>query len=358
MFVDEVDIHVEAGHGGRGCLAFRREKFVPARRPERRRRRPRRLGLPRRQPAHQHPHQLPVPSRVRRAERGEHGEGSNCTGHGGADLELAGPDRHARLREDRRAGSSRTRCSPISPKTASACSSRKGGRGGLGNARFATSTNRAPRKVQPGEAGRDQGSAPRAEAARRRRPGRLPQRRQVDADRAHLRGAAEDRRLPVHHADAEPRRRRLERRPQLRRRRRARADRRRARGHGPRPPVPAAPRAHARCSCTWSTCRARAGRDPVDDLDIDPAGARAVSADARREAADRRREQDRRASTTTDDASPRCERRAAELRPAVLPRSPASTGAGVPELLEAMWQRAGGAAPTPVSAASRDARRA
>src|SRR6185369_9280782 len=29
MFVDEVDVHVTAGHGGRGCLAFRREKYVP-----------------------------------------------------------------------------------------------------------------------------------------------------------------------------------------------------------------------------------------------------------------------------------------------------------------------------------------
>ena len=142
-----------------------------------------------------------------RAERGEHGMGSNCTGHGGDDLELAGPDRHARLREDRRPGRAADACSPISPTKASACWSRKGGRGGLGNAHFATSTNRAPRKVQPGEPGEDQGPAPRAEAARRRRPGRLSQRRQVDADRAHLRGAAEDRRLPVHHADAEPRRR-------------------------------------------------------------------------------------------------------------------------------------------------------
>src|SRR5215831_17922836 len=105
MFVDEVDIHVTAGNGGRGCLAFRREKFVP------------RGGPSGGDGGHggsifvvasPHTNTL-INFRFHpefSAERGGHGEGSNCTG-----------------------------------------------RGGMGNARFATSTNRAPRKVQPGEDG-------------------------------------------------------------------------------------------------------------------------------------------------------------------------------------------------------------
>ena len=86
------------------------------------------------------------------AERGEHGQGSNCTGHGGADLDLPVPigtlvyektdDPHQpyRLLADLAEEGARVLVA-------------RGGRGGLGNARFATATNRAPRKVQPGEPG-------------------------------------------------------------------------------------------------------------------------------------------------------------------------------------------------------------
>src|SRR5258705_6273728 len=90
MFVDEVDIHVEAGHGGRGCLAFRREKFVP------------RAGPSGGDGGHggsvyivASPHiNTLVNYRFKHefeAERGAHGEGSNCTGRNGQDLELSVP---------------------------------------------------------------------------------------------------------------------------------------------------------------------------------------------------------------------------------------------------------------------------
>ena len=135
MFVDEVDIHVEAGDGGRGCLAFRREKFVP------------RGGPSGGDGGHGGSVYVVASPHINTlinfrfhpefaAERGEHGMGSNCTGHGGADLELAGADRHARLREERR---------PIAPYRLLADLAEegervlvaKGGRGGMGNARFA-----------------------------------------------------------------------------------------------------------------------------------------------------------------------------------------------------------------------------
>ena len=82
-----------------------------------------------------------------------------------------------------------------------------GGRGGLGNAALASASRKAPGFALLGEEGETRDDHPRAEGRRRRRPGRLPQRRQVLAGRGHLPGPAEDRRLPVHHPGAQPRRR-------------------------------------------------------------------------------------------------------------------------------------------------------
>src|SRR5438093_9377197 len=151
MFVDEVDIHVAAGDGGRGCLAFRREKFVP------------RGGPSGGDGGHggsvfivASPHTNTLinfrfhPEFT--AKRGDHGQGSNRTGHTGVDLELAvpigtlvyektgDPREPYRLLADLAEEGQRVLVA-------------HGGRGGMGNARFATSTNRAPRKVQPGEPG-------------------------------------------------------------------------------------------------------------------------------------------------------------------------------------------------------------
>lgn len=151
MFVDQVDIHVEAGHGGRGCLAFRREIRVP------------RGGPSGGDGGHGGSVYVVVSPHTNTlinyrfhpefsADRGRHGEGSNRTGANGDDLELAvpvgtlvyektgDPDRPLRLLADLKEQGQRVLVA-------------KGGRGGLGNARFASATNRAPRKVQPGEPG-------------------------------------------------------------------------------------------------------------------------------------------------------------------------------------------------------------
>ena len=80
----------------------------------------------------------------------------------------------------------------------------QGGKGGRGNIHFATSDRPRAAQGRAGHAGRGAHRPPGAQAARRRRPARLPQRRQVVADRAHLGGAPQDRRLPVHDAGPEP----------------------------------------------------------------------------------------------------------------------------------------------------------
>jgi GTP-binding protein len=153
MFVDEVDIHVAAGAGGRGCLAFRREKRVP------------RGGPSGGDGGHGGSVYVVASAHINTlinyrfhpefsAQRGQHGEGSNRTGHRGADLELAVPVGTLVYEK------------PVDPAEAliqladlTEAGQRvlvaKGGRGGLGNAHFATSTNRAPRKVQPGERGEE-----------------------------------------------------------------------------------------------------------------------------------------------------------------------------------------------------------
>jgi GTP-binding protein len=150
MFVDEVDIHVQAGGGGNGCLAFRREMRVPR-------------GGPSGGDGGRggsiylvaSPHQNTLVSyRFHpefKARRGEHGQGSNCTGRDGEDLELDVPP-----------GTMVYEIGGETPILLADLASpgdrvlvARGGRGGRGNAAFATATNRAPRRTEPGAPGEE-----------------------------------------------------------------------------------------------------------------------------------------------------------------------------------------------------------
>jgi GTP-binding protein len=151
MFVDEVDIHVKAGDGGRGALSFRREKFVPRGGPD--------GGNGGKGGsvylvADPHRNTL-VHFRFNpnyEAPRGGGGQGALKTGRDGEDLEIPVPVGTLVFVRD-----------PEQPDVLEEVADltvvgqrvliAKGGRGGLGNAHFATSTNRAPRKTQPGEPG-------------------------------------------------------------------------------------------------------------------------------------------------------------------------------------------------------------
>jgi GTP-binding protein len=148
-FVDEADIKVAAGDGGRGALSFRREKFVPRGGPNGGDGGP---GGSIYLVSTQH-HNTLVNFRFNpefRAERGAHGEGSNRTGKAGADLDLEVPVGTV-VYEKTADGS----LAPIADLTeiGQRVLVARGGRGGRGNAAFATSTNRAPRRTEPGEEG-------------------------------------------------------------------------------------------------------------------------------------------------------------------------------------------------------------
>ncbi|MGE5358872.1 MAG: GTPase ObgE [Bacteroidales bacterium] len=148
MFVDEVDIRVAAGDGGRGCVSFRREKFVPRGGPN--------GGDGGRGGsvfvvASDHLNTL-VNYRYHpeyNAKRGQHGQGSNRTGHDGKDIELAVPVGTVIYELNPEPGEP-----PVPLADLTEIGQRvlvaEGGMGGRGNAHFATSTNRAPRRSEPG----------------------------------------------------------------------------------------------------------------------------------------------------------------------------------------------------------------
>lgn len=149
VFVDEVDIKVAAGDGGRGALSFRREKFIPRGGPDGGNGAP---GGSVYLVATLH-HNTLVNYRFHpefEARRGGHGEGSNRSGAKGDDLELEVPV--GTVAYEKTAEGSFARIADLTEPGQRVLVAR-GGRGGLGNAQFATSTNRAPRKTQPGEPG-------------------------------------------------------------------------------------------------------------------------------------------------------------------------------------------------------------
>src|SRR5216683_585738 len=148
MFVDEVRITVKAGDGGNGCLAFRREKYVPRGGPsggDGGRGGDVTLVATEHQNTLLHLRFNPE----HKAERGRHGEGSNRTGHDGTPTEVEMPvgtivyddDTGEKLYDFTRPGERFLVA--------------HGGRGGRGNARFATSTHQAPTECEPGRPGED-----------------------------------------------------------------------------------------------------------------------------------------------------------------------------------------------------------
>jgi GTP-binding protein len=151
VFVDEVDILVEAGHGGAGCMSFRREKFVPRGGPD---------GGDGGQGgsvyavASPHVNTL-VAYRFNRefhAKRGGHGQGSNRTGKDAPDIDLEVPVGTLIFQKSEDSSEPPLLIGDlVNPGERVLLA--KGGIGGRGNARFVSSTNRAPRRCEPGTEG-------------------------------------------------------------------------------------------------------------------------------------------------------------------------------------------------------------
>src|SRR5215467_13041117 len=148
MFIDEVRIYVKAGDGGNGCLAFRREKYVPRGGPS---------GgdggrggdvyLVSNEHINTLLHLRYNPEH--KAERGRHGEGSNRTGHEGHSVDVEVPV--GTVVWDEATGERLFDFTEHGQRFLAA----RGGRGGKGNARFATATHQAPTEHTPGQPGEE-----------------------------------------------------------------------------------------------------------------------------------------------------------------------------------------------------------
>ena len=145
-FVDEATIDVKAGDGGNGCVSFRREKFIP-------------LGGPDGGDGGDGGSVLMIADaalntladfRYERhfaAQRGENGRGRKCTGRKGDDLEIRVPVGTLVYDED----TDELMCDLVEDGQRLVVA--RGGFHGLGNTRYKSSTNRAPRQSKPGTAG-------------------------------------------------------------------------------------------------------------------------------------------------------------------------------------------------------------
>jgi GTP-binding protein len=148
MFVDRVAIFVRGGAGGDGCLSFRREKYAPRGGPN---------GgdgghggsvILRAAVGHTNLAHLSF-QRHWNAEKGERGQGSDCTGRGGADLIIEVPP--GTLVRDRDRGNLLRDLKNDGDEVVVA----RGGRGGHGNQHYKSSTNRAPRQCEDGHPGEE-----------------------------------------------------------------------------------------------------------------------------------------------------------------------------------------------------------
>jgi len=142
-FVDEAIVRVQAGNGGRGCVSFRREKFIP-------------FGGPdggdggmggsvwlRAKDGINTLADFRI-QRLYKAKNGEGGSGNDCTGRGGEDMYIDVPVGTTVTDSDTGEELGDLKAAGQLLKVAD------GGKGGFGNARFKSSTNRAPRQFGPG----------------------------------------------------------------------------------------------------------------------------------------------------------------------------------------------------------------